>query len=97
MPVKVDDTKNHKMHFENGIVSAQTADELNEVRARGGRIVSVGTTSLRLLESAVSEDGQFQAWDGCYRYFYHAGLSFPRHRFADHKFSPAAFNAFHVG
>ena len=76
LPVKVDDTKNHKMHFENGIVSAQTAAELNEVRARGGRIVSVGTTSLRLLESAVDDGGQFQAWDGATDIFITPGYRF---------------------
>lgn len=57
LPVKADDTKDHKMHSEWGTVSRETADALNEVHARGGRIVCVGTTSLRLLESATSEDG----------------------------------------
>src|SRR5690606_28587966 len=52
LPVKADDTDEHKMHSEIGHVSAETADRLNAVRARGGRIVSVRTTSLRLLESA---------------------------------------------
>ena len=76
LPVKVDDTKNHKMHFENGIVSAQTATELNEVRVHGGRIVSVGTTSLRLLESAVDDNSQFQAWDGATDIFITPGYRF---------------------
>jgi len=57
LPVKADDTKDHKMHSEWGTVSRETADALNEVHARGGRIVCVGTTSLRLLESATGEDG----------------------------------------
>jgi S-adenosylmethionine:tRNA ribosyltransferase-isomerase len=57
LPVKVDDTDEHKMHAEWGTISRETADALNAARASGGRIVAVGTTSLRLLESAASEDG----------------------------------------
>jgi S-adenosylmethionine:tRNA ribosyltransferase-isomerase len=57
LPVKVDDTAGHKMHSEWGTISAETASALNAARAAGGRIVSVGTTSLRLLESAATEDG----------------------------------------
>ncbi len=57
LPVKVDDVADHRMHSELCEVDAATADALNAVRARGGRIVAVGTTSLRLLESAAGEDG----------------------------------------
>jgi S-adenosylmethionine:tRNA ribosyltransferase-isomerase len=57
LPVKVDDTAEHKMHAEWGTISRETADALNAARAKGGRIVAVGTTSLRLLESAATEDG----------------------------------------
>ncbi len=57
LPVKADDTKDHKMHSEWGTVSEETANALNDVHAKGGRIVCVGTTSLRLLESATGEDG----------------------------------------
>lgn len=57
LPVKTDDLSEHRMHPEFGEVSAETADVLNAARARGGRIVPVGTTSLRLLESAATEDG----------------------------------------
>ena len=64
LPVKVDDTADHKMHSEWGEVSDGTAARLNEVRANGGRIVAVGTTSLRLLESAAGEDGKIQPWSG---------------------------------
>jgi len=64
LPVKADDTDDHVMHFERGIVSAETAAALNAVKARGGRIVSVGTTSLRLLESAATEDGRIAPWEG---------------------------------
>ncbi|TGN90134.1 tRNA preQ1(34) S-adenosylmethionine ribosyltransferase-isomerase QueA [Bradyrhizobium yuanmingense] len=60
LPVKVDDTELHKMHAEWGTISAATAARLNAARKTGGRIVAVGTTSLRLLESAASEDGTIQ-------------------------------------
>jgi S-adenosylmethionine:tRNA ribosyltransferase-isomerase len=57
LPVKTDDTDDHKMHAEYGIVSEATAAALNTARAADGRIVAVGSTSLRLLESAAAEDG----------------------------------------
>ncbi|MDX8497077.1 tRNA preQ1(34) S-adenosylmethionine ribosyltransferase-isomerase QueA [Mesorhizobium sp. VK4C] len=64
LPVKADDTADHKMHAETGSVSPETADALNTAKARGGRIVAVGTTSLRLLESAAREDGKIEPWSG---------------------------------
>ena len=64
LPVKVEDTAAHKMHAEWGTISASTADALNAARAKGGRIVAVGTTSLRLLESAVSEGGTIKPFAG---------------------------------
>lgn len=62
LPVKADDTEDHKMHFEIGHVDAETAAKLNAVKARGGRIVCVGTTSLRLIESATDDDGTIRPW-----------------------------------
>jgi len=64
LPMKVDDTDDHRMHAEYGEVSAETAVALNAVRAAGGRVVCVGTTSLRLLESAATEAGEISAWAG---------------------------------
>ncbi|HWM48577.1 MAG TPA: tRNA preQ1(34) S-adenosylmethionine ribosyltransferase-isomerase QueA [Xanthobacteraceae bacterium] len=64
LPVKVDDTAEHKMHAEWGSVSAQTAEALNAARAAGGRIVAVGSTALRLIESAAAEDGAIQPFEG---------------------------------
>ena len=58
LPVKAEDTAGHRMHSEWGTISAETADALNAARGNGGRIVAVGTTSLRLLESATTEDGR---------------------------------------
>jgi S-adenosylmethionine:tRNA ribosyltransferase-isomerase len=57
LPVKTEEVAEHRMHAEYGEVSAETAASLNAVHARGGRVVCVGTTSLRLIESAADEDG----------------------------------------
>ena len=62
LPVKTDDVSDHRMHAEFGEVSAATAEALNAVHARGGRIICVGTTSLRLLESATDADGTLRAF-----------------------------------
>jgi S-adenosylmethionine:tRNA ribosyltransferase-isomerase len=62
LPVKAEDTKGHKMHAEFGTVSRKTADALNAVRAQGGRIVAIGSTALRLLETAAAEDGKLRAF-----------------------------------
>jgi len=67
--VKTEDLADHHMHAEYGEVSDETADELNRVRAAGGRIVCVGTTSLRLLESALDESGAFRSFAGETRLF----------------------------
>lgn len=64
LPVKADDTAEHKMHAEWGEVSAETADALNAVRRASGRIVAVGTTALRVLESAAAETGEIEPWTG---------------------------------
>jgi S-adenosylmethionine:tRNA ribosyltransferase-isomerase len=64
LPVKSDDTEGHRMHAEWGVVSGEVADFLNGVRAEGGRVVAVGSTSLRLLESAFGADGQIEAFSG---------------------------------
>jgi len=62
LPVKTGDIAEHKIHPEWGEVTAETAEALNAVRAKGGRIIPVGTTALRLLESAASEDGRIDAF-----------------------------------
>jgi S-adenosylmethionine:tRNA ribosyltransferase-isomerase len=64
LPVKAEDTAAHKMHAEWGTISAETAAALNTARANGGRIVAVGTTSLRLLESATAENGTIEPFTG---------------------------------
>ena len=64
LPVKTDDTAGHRMHSEWGNISAETASALNAARAAGGRVVAVGTTSMRLLESAATEDNRIQPFSG---------------------------------
>ena len=76
LPVKADDTDRHRMHAESGAVSAGTAAALNAARARGGRIVAVGTTSLRLLESAAAADGTVREWSGATDIFITPGYRF---------------------
>ncbi len=57
LPIKTDDTDDHKMHAEYGIISAETANIINDAKKNGGRVIAVGTTSLRLLESATDDKG----------------------------------------
>jgi S-adenosylmethionine:tRNA ribosyltransferase-isomerase len=64
LPVKVDETDDHSMHAESGTVTGETAVALNEARARGGRIVAVGSTALRLLESATTAEGEVREFSG---------------------------------
>ncbi|WP_416797753.1 tRNA preQ1(34) S-adenosylmethionine ribosyltransferase-isomerase QueA [Ciceribacter azotifigens] len=76
LPVKADDTDDHKMHLETGHVTAETAARLNAVKARGGRIVCVGTTSLRLIESAADASGRIEPWSGATGIFITPGYRF---------------------
>lgn len=76
LPVKADDTADHKMHEERGAVSERTAEALNAARRRGARIVAVGTTSLRLLESAARKDGVIEPWSGATDIFITPGYRF---------------------
>jgi S-adenosylmethionine:tRNA ribosyltransferase-isomerase len=64
LPVKTEDTADHKIHAEYGVVNEQTAIALNRARAAGGRIVAIGSTSLRLLESAADEHGTLRPFAG---------------------------------
>ncbi|MET0194437.1 MAG: tRNA preQ1(34) S-adenosylmethionine ribosyltransferase-isomerase QueA, partial [Hyphomicrobiaceae bacterium] len=64
LPVKAEETSEHRMHAEWGEISPETATALNETRAAGGRIVAAGTTSLRLLETAAGDDGRIRPFAG---------------------------------
>ena len=75
LPVKVDDIKDHKMHSEWGQVTPKAAAEINATKAAGGRVIPVGTTALRLIESAATEDG-VQPWDGPTDIFITPGFKF---------------------
>jgi S-adenosylmethionine:tRNA ribosyltransferase-isomerase len=76
LPMKTDDTADRVMHSEWGRIDAETAVRLNAVRAKGGRLIAVGTTVLRLLESAADEGGQIHAFDGDTAIFITPGYRF---------------------
>ena len=76
LPVKVEDVTTHKMHAEWGEVSAAAAAEINATRAAGGRIIPVGTTALRLIETAARPDGQMQAFAAPTEIFIYPGYRF---------------------
>lgn len=75
LPVKVDDVSAHKMHAEWGEVTATAAAQINATKAAGGRVIPVGTTALRLIESA-AKDGQLQPWTGPTDIFITPGFMF---------------------
>jgi S-adenosylmethionine:tRNA ribosyltransferase-isomerase len=76
LPVKAEDTADHRMHAEWGRIDAATADRLNAVRTSGGRVIAIGTTSLRLIESAASEDGKIHPFEGDTAIFITPGYRF---------------------
>jgi S-adenosylmethionine:tRNA ribosyltransferase-isomerase len=76
LPVKVEDTGGHKMHAEWGRIDEATAGRLNEARRSGGRLIAVGTTSLRLLESAAGDDGVIRPFGGDTAIFITPGYPF---------------------
>ena len=75
-PVQVEDVLNHHMHAELCMISAETAEILNQTKSEGGRIICVGTTSCRTLESLVNEDGTFEAKSKWTEIFIYPGYSF---------------------
>ncbi len=76
LPVKVEDTQDHRMHAETGQVSSAAAERVNATKAAGGRIVAVGSTSLRLLESASDAGGRVWPFDGSTDIFITPGYRF---------------------
>lgn len=76
LPVKVDDTKDHRMHSEIGIISPDAAAAINAARDRGARVIAVGTTSLRLLESAADDAGRLHAFNAATDIFITPGYRF---------------------
>ena len=76
LPVKTDTIAEHRMHAEWGRIDAATAERLNAARAKGGRLIAVGTTSLRLVESAAGEDGTIHPFEGDTAIFITPGYRF---------------------
>jgi len=76
LPVKAETIRDHRMHSETGEIDAGTADRINATKAAGGRIISVGTTSLRVLETATGEDGRIVPWQGSTDIFITPGYRF---------------------
>jgi len=75
-PVKVEDTDEHVMHHEWAQITQETADQINVTRTRGGRVIAVGTTSLRILETVAAEDGTLKAFSGDTNIFITPGYRF---------------------
>jgi S-adenosylmethionine:tRNA ribosyltransferase-isomerase len=76
LPVKVEDVTTHKMHAEWGRVSAAAAEEINATKWAGGRVIPVGTTALRLIETAAGPDGTLRPWEGETDIFIYPGYRF---------------------
>jgi S-adenosylmethionine:tRNA ribosyltransferase-isomerase len=76
LPVKAEHVADHRMHAEWGRIDAATADRLNRARSAGGRLIAVGTTSLRLIESAASDDGSVHPFEGDTSIFITPGYRF---------------------
>ena len=75
-PVKVDEVENHHMHSEFYMISEEAAEKINAAKARGGRVICVGTTSCRTIESAADEDGHLKACSGWTEIFIYPGYTF---------------------
>ena len=88
LPVKVDNVKTHKMHTEFGVVDREVVEEVVITQKNGGRIIPVGTTTLRLIETAAAKNGQLQAWRGETDIFIYPGFEF--------KVSDALMTNFHL-
>jgi S-adenosylmethionine:tRNA ribosyltransferase-isomerase len=76
LPVRTDNVSQHHMHAERGELTASTADLINAAQQSGGRVVAIGTTSLRLMESAVSDDGTLRPFNGETTLFVTPGYQF---------------------
>jgi S-adenosylmethionine:tRNA ribosyltransferase-isomerase len=97
LPVKAEDTQAHAMHAEWGRIDAATAARLNAARASGARVIAVGTTSLRLLESAAGEDGTIHPFEGDTAIFITPGYRFRAIGGLPHQLPPPALDPVHAG
>lgn len=96
-PVKVENVSAHKMHSEYYSVSPESAQRINAVRAAGGRIIAVGTTSVRTLESVARPDGHGGGKERRNGYFHLSGIYDEMRGRAHHEFPPAGKHTYHVG
>ena len=96
-PVKVDDVEQHHMHSEFYMVEEDQAKLINDTKKAGGRVISVGTTSCRTLESATGEDGILQRRKRLDRDLYLSGLQIQDDRRTDHQLPPAGIHADDAG
>lgn len=96
-PVKAEEVTEHHMHSELCMMNAETANMLNETKRNGGRVICVGTTSCRTLESLVNDDGTFEAKSKWTDIFHLSGLHLQGHGRPDHQFPFAGEHSGHAG
>ena len=96
-PVKVEDVTQHHMHSEFYQVDETAANLINETRKNGGRIICVGTTSCRTIESAAAPDGTLRPCSGWTEIFIYPGYQFKVSRLPDHKLSSSGIYTFDAG
>ena len=96
-PVKEDEITEHEMHSEYCVIPQETADIINETKKNGGRVICVGTTSCRTLESWAAEDGTLTATGGWTNIFIYPGYRFKVMDRSGHQFPPAGVHSYHAG
>ncbi len=96
-PVSVEDIQDHKMHSEHYYMPQSTADLINRTKERGGRVIAVGTTSCRTIESVAQREGCFKERRRLDRYLPLSRLCIPWGRRPHHQFSPAGKHPHHAG
>ena len=96
-PVSVEDIQDHKMHSEHYYMPQATADLINKTKARGGRVIAVGTTSCRTIESVAQREGRFQESAGWTDIFLYPGCTLPGGGRPHHQFPPAGEHADYAG
>ena len=96
-PVKVDDVEQHHMHSEFYIVEEDQAKLINDTKKNGGRVIAVGTTSCRTLESATGEDGVLKSGSGWTEIFIYPGYKFKDDRRTDHQLPSAGIHTGYAG
>ena len=95
-PVKVDDVENHHMHSEFYMINEEAAEKINHAKDRGGRVICVGTTSCRTIESAADENGRLKACSGWTEIFIYPGYRFKNAGLPDHKLPFAGVNSYYA-